>query len=458
VVALFAACRLAGRPFLRRHAWDLALVVLTLTLVLLPGFGPFRWSVRWLPLFFLAVALAAGHALAELRGRPVNLGVWCTCFVVPVGFLAWAGGVEPAEQVAGQAVGLTLLAIAWAVVERGSPSSVARQWAPCVVVLISCWLAYRDVGRVLEVAGWPLDESIRAAAPLDPERRYLNVHGQLDMLDVGTPAVTSWAWGKGTGLRPGNAWLYAGVHTVNGYSPMIPAYLDDVLCFVSHAPVRREDLDLVLRQWPASGGFLDFLGVNGIVVADQYVPQARGLEDLGWQQAAQVDGGMVYHRGDALAPRWRSVARAVLAENQETARRRLRGESGPHTPVLVRAAGDAVSIREFALADVELVRDGRNAVEVTVANLSPEREALLVFLRPWFPGNRARLNGQAVPVERADLILPAVRLPAGARGQLVLEYRPTTLLVGCWLAGGALVMMGILLLFQWLRLRRGKAV
>lgn len=65
---------------------------------------------------------------------------------------------------------------------------------------------------------------------------------------------------------------------------------------------------------------------------------------------------------------------------------------------------------------------------------------LLVVMDPWFPGWRAEVDGQRAPVLRANYAFMAIPVPAG-RHEVVLRYRPTTLLPGlaCVLAvlGGA---------------------
>src|SRR5262249_24819803 len=156
-------------------------------------------------------------------------------------------------------------------------------------------------------------------------------------------------------------------------------------------------------------------------------------------------------------PRWRTAEHVLEVEPPSVVRQRLREETGPHTPLLVSRFEYESSVKSLQLApaQVEFVREGRNSVEAEVVNPSAEREALVVFLRPWFPGYRARLHETPLPVTVADAILPAVRLPAGARGRLVLEYRPTSLVVGCWVAGGGLVGMVILTGFALFQRRSG---
>ena len=78
----------------------------------------------------------------------------------------------------------------------------------------------------------------------------------------------------------------------------------------------------------------------------------------------------------------------------------------------------------------------------------------MVFARPWFPGYHAVCNGKAVPVEVYDLFLPAVRLPAGTNGQVVLEYWPTSLTIGLWLAGTTAGLLGLAVAVEFFRRRR----
>ena len=63
----------------------------------------------------------------------------------------------------------------------------------------------------------------------------------------------------------------------------------------------------------------------------------------------------------------------------------------------------------------------------------------MVFRRALYPGFRARLDGRELPVVPVDLILPGVRLPAGSRGRLELDYAPASLTIGAALAALALL-------------------
>src|SRR5207245_9252231 len=83
------------------------------------------------------------------------------------------------------------------------------------------------------------------------------------------------------------------------------------------------------------------------------------------------------------------------------------------------------AIREGAmppLADGSgTVRVGAGAPgELTLAT-STSSPALLVVTQSWFPGWRARVDGQEAPVRRADYVAMAVPIAAGAH-RVVLRY------------------------------------
>jgi uncharacterized membrane protein YfhO len=105
---------------------------------------------------------------------------------------------------------------------------------------------------------------------------------------------------------------------------------------------------------------------------------------------------------------------------------------------------------QFAPAQVTVIEETRNATRVDVVTQG-EGETLIVFSRPWYPGFRAHLDGQPVAVELADLMLPTVRLPAGASGRLVLEYRPRSLVVGAWSAAVTACLAVVIWVLPWAR-------
>ena len=65
---------------------------------------------------------------------------------------------------------------------------------------------------------------------------------------------------------------------------------------------------------------------------------------------------------------------------------------------------------------------------------------LVVLADNWDKGWRASWNGRALPVLRTDYAVRGVVVPAGT-GTLEFVYRPTSLLLGWWLAGGAVLVL-----------------
>ena len=66
---------------------------------------------------------------------------------------------------------------------------------------------------------------------------------------------------------------------------------------------------------------------------------------------------------------------------------------------------------------------------------------MIVFRRPWLPGWRATLDGRALPVVAAQMVMPAVVVPAGASGRLEIRYRPWSLVLGAGAAAVSLLVM-----------------
>jgi uncharacterized membrane protein YfhO len=93
-----------------------------------------------------------------------------------------------------------------------------------------------------------------------------------------------------------------------------------------------------------------------------------------------------------------------------------------------------VTDEQFSAATISLIDDSRNRVIVDLDVPSGERSALMIFSRPYFHGYQARMNNKKLIVESADGLFPVVRIPPGNSGRLVLEYRPTWLVVGTAMA------------------------
>jgi hypothetical protein len=329
-----------------------------------------------------------------------NLGRWCFVLVLVVVGRALTVAFGPTLILAGMALGFLVVAFVWLLVdERWPAASPLRRAMPCVVVLATAWLAFASCPPFSEVATWPLGEQVRLPAPLDPTVRYASFYTTEDVWDVDLDRLPGRARGKRANLYLGNTAQYSGLEFINGYSPTRPAGLEQTLPFREHGYVARRDGERFLREQTGPRGLLQLLAVDGLVVSDSFAASRPVLLANGWEETAQVEGGRVFHRKGPRSPRVRALA----------------------------------SDERFAPPRLSLVEQTRNATVVDVASPAAD-ETLIVFSRPWYPGFRATLEGKPVPVEVASLVLPAVRLPHGARGRLMLEYRPRSLVVGAWSA------------------------
>jgi hypothetical protein len=439
LAALFRARGWAGVLALR---WDWLLVIGAALLAMAPGLGNFRYTFRWLPLFFLALALLAARALALLRAAPaappVTLGRCCLFLLLPAWAAALVFGSGPARMVLGTGVALLALALLWVWVESRPGVAGLRPWFPAGVVVASCALSYAEFIPFYEDPRWPLGEEVRRPGPLQPRRRYFSVYGFDDIIPVGVGVPGQRYQGTGAGLYAFNLPMYAGLDFVSGYSPLRPAGLQAVFAFDSfHGSLTDETANRVLDAESGPDGLLQLYAVDGLVVAQHFQKAEAALTAHGWREVAQVEGGKVFHREGPPSPRVRALARAeVLADRDAVLRRLTEGRAGP-VPLILLGSSESAQAEPltFAPARVTVVGETRPAVTVDVEAGDDRRETLVVFSRPWYPGYRATCAGRPVPVEVLDLTLPAVRLPAGMSGRVVLEYRPRSFVWGVSLAG-----------------------
>jgi hypothetical protein len=469
LVVLAALVLSRGAATLKALRWEWGLCGLALLLAVSPSVGSFQYSFRWLPFFFLVLGLLAGHGLDLLRrspaetakpGRSPNLGRLALYLMLVVWARALFLGLDPTRTTMMVGVGLLIVCAFWGEVEvRYTPAALLRAWMPCAVVLLSCWLTYATAEPFSEVPTWKFADGIRRPAPLDPSVRYLSVYTREDVFDADFSRGTEPVRGTGTELYPGNSAMYAGLDFVNGYSPMMPAGLERAFDFRSHGEFTDEGAERILRAETGPQGLLELAGVDGLVLSDRFAQYRPTLEENDWHEVARVEGGTVFQRGSLRSPRARAVTHAErLPELAAADEIRGRNKVAP-LPVLL-LASPGVAEREatdFAPAQVSAVRETRNAAEVDVTRQAPDGDVLVVFARAWFPGYRATCDGRPVPVEVTDLIFPAVRLPAGVQGHVVLEYRPRSLVVGGWtaaLTGGVVL---VVLLAAGLRRRRNAA-
>ena len=169
-------CLRLGRKIVRRIGWELALLIILVTLSMLPSAGVFRWSFRWLPFVHLTLALCAAESWRCLReerrtGRSLLIGVVLFLVTCLAAFVFKTGGPHFAP------VAATLLALllAWVGVEVIGPP-LLREWAPALTTFGLLLCTYLIIPPNCGVPKYNLSQNLLNPAPLDPSRLYLSVY------------------------------------------------------------------------------------------------------------------------------------------------------------------------------------------------------------------------------------------------------------------------------------------
>jgi hypothetical protein len=413
-VALISGLILRGRLLVRQIGWELTLLALVLVIAMLPSAGVFRWSFRWLPFFHLILAICAAEALRSDMGFPRHA-------VVPR--LRDEGGQPmfmpmPRQSVlALLLVGVTTITMSilgtigdyafpltwiflglvavWTLAEFFFVDSNLRAWIPACVTFAALLSTYLCISPNCGVPKYNLSQELSKPAPLDPERLYLSIY---------PPAEHTYRIEKKPGpvgqiVRPGSTSMWAGLHFINGYSPILAAGVAREFKFAIHGEIDPEMGKYLLEQQAGGEGQLGKLGVDGIAIAREVKVNPEPSSE--WQLAAQTDEGRVFHRTGSPSPRVRSVTSI-----------------------------DSRPDERFASAMVSRMLDSRNRMELDVDVPSGGRSALLTFSRPYFPGYQARLGETKLVVDSYRGLMPTVEVPAGSSGRLVLSYRPRWFVYG----------------------------
>jgi hypothetical protein len=396
--ALIAGFIWRWRTLIPRIKWELVLLLVVLLLCMIPTAGLFRWSFRWLPFFHLILAICAAEALRSFQdSRRQGLANPATAALALVILTAIAisifhTGGKYAFPLVWILIGISAL---WFLLEFLLPNSGFRRWAPAVITFLAFLATYLCIPTNCGVPRYNFSQELLKPAPLDPARLYLSIYPWAEL----TYCIANKPQPAGQALRPGSTSMWAGLHFINGYSPIRPAGVAREFATTIHGEINPAVGDNLLNHQAGEGGGLALLGVDGIVVAREInlVPQPSSE----WQLVVSADEGSVFHRRGAPFARVRSVTSIDSRPNEQ-----------------------------FASATISNINDSRNFVETDIDVASGDRPALLSFSRPYFRGYEARLGNQKLSVTSYRGLFPIVEVPAGTHGRLTLVYRPAWLIWG----------------------------
>src|SRR6266478_3461294 len=390
--ALIAGFIWRPRMLVRRMKWDLVLLLVVLLLAMIPTAGVFRWSFRWLPLFHLVLALCAAEVLNLRANSPTGSATVLALIVltIPMSIFGLAGDYGPTVTWV-----YFQIAVIWALWELFLPGMRFRDWAPPAVTFAVLLATYFCIPPNCGVPKYNLSQQLLDPAPLDPHRLYLSIYPEAES----NYRVEKKAQPVGQLVRPGSTSMWAGVHFINGYSPILPAGVAREFDFRIHGEINPHEAEYLVWAQSNSNGLLAQLGVHGIIVAwGLGIDPALGPD---WEFVTSTEEGALYHRIGPPLARVRSV---TLIDSRPS--------------------------EQFAAATVSEIDDSRNHVAADVDVPSGGAPALLTFSRPYFRGYEARLGNQKLRVDSYRSLFPIVEVPAGSHGKLTLIYRPWWLIFG----------------------------
>src|SRR5213079_2009132 len=336
--ALIGGLAWRGRVVVTQIKWELVLLLFVLLLSMIPTAGLFRWSFRWLPFFHLILAICAAEGL-HLRPR---------LLIAAIAALVLAAGTAIAmlmlRTTASYAFPLTWiflgLAVFWCLWEIALRDSELKKWAPVAITFSALLATYIYIPTNCGVPTYNFSQQLLKPTPLDPARLYLSIYPWAEL----TYCVSNKPQPVGEVLRPGSTSMWAGLHFINGYSPIRPAGVAREFATTIHGEINPAMGDYLLNYQGGPNGELARLGVDGIVVAREMDVAPQPASE--WQLVVSTDEGRIFHRRSAPLARVRSVTTINSQPNEQ-----------------------------FAVATVSRILDSRNRVEADVDVANGNRQA-----------------------------------------------------------------------------------
>ena len=170
------------------------------------------------------------------------------------------------------------------------------------------------------------------------------------------------------------------------------------------------------------------------------------LEDLGWKVVARTPREVLLHWPGPPRPVARAMTKVewVKDASQIAVRIQQRGNEAC-TPILLATerdrAGKTTALQPVAISSIE---ESRLGVRCRVENPSMRCRGGVIFSRAWYPGYCASLDGKPLEVHVVNGLQPAVLLPPGAKGELLLRFAPSSVRYGLMIAlfGSVLAIVG----------------
>ena len=175
---------------------------------------------------------------------------------------------------------------------------------------------------------------------------------------------------------------------------------------------------------------------------------------LDWDKfslASDADPSVNIYRNETPLPRAFMVHRTISATDHDDAWLSIQDPGFDPATTVVLEGGQSMDIQPERQASVGVARYDSNALEIVV---DTPAEGYLFLSDPYYPGWRAKVDGEPAPILRANYAFRAVAVPAGSH-QVTMAFQPTS-----WFAGlgiTALTLLGLVVLLVVLLFRRRQA-
>ncbi len=272
---------------------------------------------------------------------------------------------------------------------------------------------------------WGFSRSIVRPAEVE-ESAYWRIVAEI--VNGGDGRVLPW----GLSIFEQNKGAALGLESVFGYDPL---ELERYSRFTTQVPdYRSRAYDLLHARYLAT---------------TQEIPPSDSENAL--QLLGQQSGVWVYERPSALPAAW-LVHRVEVRADEATLERLEEPDFDPRSTVLLEQE-PACPLSEPAQPEkVQFSRRGNNQIALAV---HADSAGILVLSEIYYPGWRAALDGDPLPILRADYTLRALCVPPGEH-RIVMTYDPPALKIG--LATTGLTSLLVVIAVAWAVKRRGDTV
>lgn len=455
IIFIGAALFLGKQSYLRKQKSQLIFAFLVLLLSSLPGFLGFRFSFKWLALFHLVVSIIAAESLDYMLRTKEGIDFVKNKLILYIFFcvtVAWALG----RYCSYCNIGLDLynesnlfwyllIFSGYGLFLKRSTENQNRSITLIVISFIFI-LVYANFDMKSSYPQWNFTDSLVTKEPWKENIQYISFYLDQDIYTASGRFEKEF----GDYLKPANLGMFSGVRCIQGYSPQAHFGLTKIFSFKWFGQIGDlSTAERILKYESGPDGLLNLMGIDGVVLSRSFSKYVPILKQNGWNVVdasslnQSYDFAIIMERKNVAALRLRSINRATFLNNPRVILRLINNNKSENVPVLIYEDNvvSKVTNVEYANAKVELIKDGRNKTVFRVTNNAPDKSALILVSRPWYPGFKAVMNRKKLTVKIVDMIMPAVLVPPGESGIVNLYFRPFSLTLGISISIISLILM-----------------